>query len=918
MKVCLQRAAAVLLLAVLLIAGAVPGVAQATEITVCPSGCNYTGIQEAINNASPGDTIRVMSGSYHEVIDVNKSVTLTGVPDTGGAYPHIGQYTRPVAVTISAPGVVFDGFNPYGAGEHAIEITMGNVTIRNVTASIHRPSYEGDAIIDGNGLSGITITDCMMQSTGTRGIHFRDSQGITIERNLVIVSNTSEWASLSGVGFDFSATGADYSGFTVVNNTIIGGPVIFTMGEWTDGLQPGVNLARISDNTVSGSSYQGIAIEGFPDTTEPEEMVLRQSDFVIKDNRVSSCSGGGIYVTLIETGEISGNEVTGVLDWGEGLYIGECSGFIVEDNIISDCKGEDMTGLMLNEVTASMLSGNLLNGNTYSFGFQSLQHPVPMLTIDDTNLADGKPIRYYEGVDGLTVDGDEVEGAGYYFVDCRDISATKLAPYGAYQGISITNCRNVSLTHSAVEGCAVAVDLIQSSDSIIFTNLLTRNRNGFRIYGLNNSQVWRNDVYNSTWYGITLFGNSNDLWIANNRVNYNFLGMYSGSSIPGPGNGRLTIEGNELSHNSRGFIFSGTSSMAVQNNLVSHSTGPGITLRYSQNSSFTGNHIEYNNPGVMIQERSYLMPLSVNNTFSDNFFNNYNQVVVSLPVGIEAYESGEEVKTGLMFDKRKVPVIDEPLPAAGDPNRWNVTKTPGDNIIGGPYLGGNYWASPDGTGFSETHPDRGDGFCNEAYVFNEWNTDYLPLHTYTPKPSFYADFSVAPSSGNAPLTVKCTDSSLGSPTLFSYNFGDGTNASGPSPSHTYRFPGTYNITLTITKFNRTSASVMSSTTTKVGVVKVTGIPFVRPVAGFTASPVTGRAPLTVKFTDQSTGNPAFYNYDFGDGVNVTGPEPSHTYRLPGTYNVTLTVTKFDAVNGTVVMDQLTRNGLIVVSAKTPK
>jgi len=54
------------------------------------------------------------------------------------------------------------------------------------------------------------------------------------------------------------------------------------------------------------------------------------------------------------------------------------------------------------------------------------------------------------------------------------------------------------------------------------------------------------------------------------------------------------------------------------------------------------------------------------------------------------------------------------------------------NIVNGPYLGGNYWANPNGTGFSQTHPDRGDGFCTEPYVLDANNTDYLPLHTIAP------------------------------------------------------------------------------------------------------------------------------------------------------------------------------------------
>ncbi len=60
----------------------------------------------------------------------------------------------------------------------------------------------------------------------------------------------------------------------------------------------------------------------------------------------------------------------------------------------------------------------------------------------------------------------------------------------------------------------------------------------------------------------------------------------------------------------------------------------------------------------------------------------------------------------------------------------NYEKTAGRNIVGGPYFGGNLWANPNGTGFSQTHPDADrDGICDEACVVNpeEGITDHLPL-----------------------------------------------------------------------------------------------------------------------------------------------------------------------------------------------
>ncbi|GEM_PF-1433313 len=62
------------------------------------------------------------------------------------------------------------------------------------------------------------------------------------------------------------------------------------------------------------------------------------------------------------------------------------------------------------------------------------------------------------------------------------------------------------------------------------------------------------------------------------------------------------------------------------------------------------------------------------------------------------------------------------------------------------------------------------------------------------------------------------------------------------------------------------------------------------VPGFTASPVNGFNPLTVQFTDTSTGTPISWSWDFGDGQASSARNPAHAYSDPGVYSVSLTVT----------------------------
>jgi PKD repeat protein len=164
-----------------------------------------------------------------------------------------------------------------------------------------------------------------------------------------------------------------------------------------------------------------------------------------------------------------------------------------------------------------------------------------------------------------------------------------------------------------------------------------------------------------------------------------------------------------------------------------------------------------------------------------------------------------------------------------------------------------------------------------------------------------ADFTAAPTTGVAPLTVQFTDTSTGGPTMWSWNFGDGGTDMVANPSHTYTNPGTYSVTLT-------ASSQTGGSSTKVREGYITVSPSGGVVADFTAAPTTGVAPLTVQFTDTSTGGPTMWSWNFGDGGTDMVANPSHTYTNPGTYTITLTASSQTGGSSTKV-----RDGFIVVN-----
>src|SRR5207247_4823906 len=106
--------------------------------------------------------------------------------------------------------------------------------------------------------------------------------------------------------------------------------------------------------------------------------------------------------------------------------------------------------------------------------------------------------------------------------------------------------------------------------------------------------------------------------------------------------------------------------------------------------------------------------------------------------------------------------------------------------------------------------------------------------------------------------------------------------------HTDDAAGSYSVSVTVTNSGR-STSLTQPSYTSVATPPA-------PVAAFSGSPTSGTAPLAVTFTDQSTGPPAAWSWDFGDGTSSTAQNPVHTYAAAGSYSVSLTVTNSGGSN----------------------
>ncbi len=220
-----------------------------------------------------------------------------------------------------------------------------------------------------------------------------------------------------------------------------------------------------------------------------------------------------------------------------------------------------------------------------------------------------------------------------------------------------------------------------------------------------------------------------------------------------------------------------------------------------------------------------------------------------------------------------------------DKYTWNSSRVSGTNIVGGPYLGGNYWANPNVTGFSEVCTDSdGDWICDSPYNVNGSDFDYLPLASISRTQNLpVANFSINTTQGLAPLSVQFTDFSQYA-LLWNWDFdNDGkSDSTEKDPVHEYKAPGNYIVNLTVSNAKGTASKTQEITAQEVKSL---------PVADFSANTTTGQAPLSVHFTDLSQ-NIAKRAWDFNnDGItDSTNKTAVYIYTFPGTYIVNFTVT----------------------------
>ncbi len=411
---------------------------------------------------------------------------------------------------------------------------------------------------------------------------------------------------------------------------------------------------------------------------------------------------------------------------------------------------------------------------------------------------------------------------------------------------------NTTINGFKIEAGETGIYLSGCNGCTVTNNYLSDNEIGIYLRSSNYSKISGNRANFNKQFGIQLVSSEGNT-LSSNNVNSNARGISSITS------NKNTISDNSASNNSAyGMWISQSHDNNISGNTVRESgtdgAGGGIHFNSSSRNVIFGNTVAFNYGSGFFE-----CPGCHNNLVYNNYVNN------AINANIKTRDT-----------------------------TWNKPKTQGPNIVGGPYIGGNFWATPAGTGFSETALDRdGDGISDTEYNASNLNiTDKLPLVSGKSKLPV-ADFNMNVSSGYAPLTVKFTDLSQNA-TERNWDFEDDgiIDSHEKNITHTYTLAKNYSVRLTAINSAGTTSKLATIT-----VLEQNGP--VLPVANFATNVTSGNSPLAVQFTDLSQ-NIISRNWDVGNDGIVESTNPSFVYLFnsEGTYQVNLTVSNGNGTNWT--------------------
>ena len=352
---------------------------------------NYSSIQAAIEDASPGDIIFIYIGTYHENVEIDKSIELRGEEKNltiidGGNNDH--------TIAIYADNVKINGFTIQNGYFYGISIDSFNYSI--ISNNKILKNYDGINLrySNNNIISNNIILDNQWSSIKVYksknneikdNVFSNNSQGLGIySSNNTIVTGNSFLKDGISVGWSYNST--------VLNNFVDSKPIIYLERESNEIIQGQIGqviLVNCDNITIQNTKISNTTI-GID--------LWNTTNCLITGNIIKFNSYAGIYQYYSDNNTISNNIISDINDFaegiaGQGLHLSLSTNNYLFNNSISKSKYgvyswsgnknnilendiyDNHHGLYLQDCQYNIIRGNSINSNSlYGIFFYSSEN----------------------------------------------------------------------------------------------------------------------------------------------------------------------------------------------------------------------------------------------------------------------------------------------------------------------------------------------------------------------------------------------------------------------------------------------------------------------------------------------------------------------------------------------------------------
>ncbi len=597
-----------------------------------------------------------------------------------------------------------------------------------------------------NDMAGVYLSQGK-QCTVENNVFLNDGLGVKLTSftDSVIRNNNFNRTSIFGTG-----TGIDIE---QSGNTMVSGNSISNQNNGIHIVGSNSKESTISANSISQNTNSGILMESAKGVT-------------LTGNTLNSNKNDGIYLSFSDENNLTNNVVKMLGSAVNGTNTNGINLYNSKSNTISNNNASSADhGIFFNTCENNVVKNNKVSSNLYGIAMR-YSHKNKIINNNADGNKEGIYLTHEDSGNMISGNNANLCDVGIHLTNyCgkNNLVDNNIANSNTFYGIYLETNNNV-ISNNHATGNSRGIYLLGSG---CYNNTLSNNivdfstGNGIRLANTSNyNKLVNNSVISNSGDGIYLV-NSNNSYIDSNTARGNNIGIHVESS------NKNILSSNFATYNNMGIRFYSADNNSLSNNTVSYNALDGIDLNSAVSNNITGNHIIWNEKGI------FLCPKSINNLIYNNYFNNT-----------------------------------ENIDAKNARSTWNIGKAKGKNIVGGPYIGGNFWAHITGDGFSQTaHDSEGGGIADAIYDKEVNVIDKLPLVSVVLP---VADFRASTTQGSAPLDVQLTDLSQNAISKI-WDFGDGTNSTEQNPKHTYYKAGNYTVNFIVSDKNNTISKATTIT-----------------------------------------------------------------------------------------------------------